>query len=159
MGLEDLADLELAELGEALADEMRRRALERHDPAALADEAFTFFDSRGNAPNPSLTGGLLICSGSLKGRPQGHRCSFTTVDGERWVWEHAHEHDELRWLGDEQLLTVTIVVAVPRMIVTQVDSVASNAGHKRKAANSWVVRGDRLEPTATPSRVPEDHRR
>lgn len=138
---------------------MRRRALDRFDPVALADEAFGHFDSRGNAPDPSLAGGLLICCGSLKGRPNGHRCSFTTVDGERWVWDYEHLHDEMRWESDEQLYTVTVLLALPRMIVTQVDSVASNAGHQRKATSSWKVTAGRLEPTATPSRVPSEHRR
>jgi hypothetical protein len=159
MSLDELTDFELAELGEALAGELRRRALDRFDPAALADEAFTLFDSRGNAPNPALAGGLLICSGSLKGRPGGHHCSFTTVNGESWVWDHEHLFDEMRWASEEQLFTVTVLIALPRMLVTQVDSVAGNAGHKRKSTSSWLVRGDRLEPTATPSRVPDDHRR
>lgn len=158
MALEDLSDFELAELGEALFDELRRRALACYDPSTLADEAFTTFDSRGNAPDPVIVGELLICCGSLKGRPAGHRCSFTSVS-DQWAWEHGHLHDELRWVDEGNLRTVTILVAQPRLVVTQVESTCDHAGHHRKAASSWKISRGRLEPTATPSRTPVEHGR
>lgn len=159
MSLEDLDDAELDELAEAVFDERRRRLLERNDPATIADDAFTWFDSRGGAPDPQMVGGFVVCWGSLRGRPQGHKCSFTSVDGSAWCWDHAHEHDEMRWAADDELRTVTLVIPRPAMTFTQVDSVASNAGHQRRHTESWVVEGGSLVPCPTPVRIPEDHRR
>lgn len=159
MSLKELTDLELNEFGEALVTELRRRALERFDPAALADEAFgAAFDSKGWPQDPWIVGGLLICCGSLKGKPGGHRCSFTVVD-EHWAWQGAYEHDELRWVDDQQLRVVSVLVALPGRTVSQIESKCDNGGHKRTSATSWRICQGGLEPTPTPSRVPDDHRR
>lgn len=159
MSLNDLTDDELFELGEAVHDELRARALARHEPAALADQAFAMaFDSKGWPGTPELLDGLLICCGGLKGRPGGHRCSFTSLD-ERWVWEHGYEIDDVRRADETTLRTVTILAARQGSIVTQVESRCDQMGHHRTGALSWKVAGNRLEPTDTPSRVPENHRR
>lgn len=159
MTLDELSDLELSELSEALTAELRRRALDRFDPATLADVAFgDAFDSKGWPRDPWIAGGLLICCGTLKGKPGGHRCSFTVVD-EQWAWQGSYEHDELRWLDDQQLRVVSVLIALPGRVVTQVECKCDGGVHKRTSTTSWKITAGRLEPTATPSRVPQEHRR
>lgn len=160
MALPDLSDAELDELGAALVDELRRRALERFDPKALADDAFaTGFDAKHLPCDPWITGGLLICCGSLRAKfDGGHRCSFVVVD-EDWSWVASHEHDEMRWIDDRSMMCVSIIVAKPDMHVSLIESRCDAGQHKRTSATSWkIVNGD-LEPCPTPSRVPTEHRR
>lgn len=160
MSLDELTDVELDELGEALQQELRHRALLRFEPATVADQAFIErFDSKQWPADPTIIGGLLVCCGALKGRPGGHRCSFVSINGEAWCWDVGHEHDELRWQSETELSTVTILIAVPGMLVTSVESTADQGGHHRKSATSWRIDRGVLEPVATPSRVPQDHRR
>lgn len=160
MALPDLSDAELDELGAALVDELRRRALARHEPAALAGEAFVIgFDSKHLPCDPWITGGLLICCGSLRAKfDGGHRCSFVVVD-EDWSWANQNEHDEVRWLDDRSMTCVTIVVAQPGMQISLIESRCDGGVHKRTSATSWRICQGVLEPIATPSRVPQEHRR
>lgn len=160
MSLDELSDAELGELGEALVMELRHRALLRHEPAALADEAFaSAFDSKHLPCDPWITGGLLVCCGSLRAKFDGaHRCSFVVVD-EDWSWSNQHEHDEIRWIDDRSMTCVTVIVAQPGMQVSMIESRCDNGAHKRTSATSWKICQGVLEPIPTPSRVPQDHRR
>lgn len=160
MSLDELSDLELGELGEALLQELRHRALLKHDPATLADEAFGIaFDSKHLPSDPWLIGGLLICCGSLRAKfDGGHRCSFVVVDDD-WVWSNQNEHDEIRWIDDRSMTCVTVLVAQPAMQVSMIESRCDGGVHKRTSATSWKIEKGALEPMATPSRVPQEHRR
>lgn len=161
MTLQELTDVELDVHAADVVIELRRRALDRFDPATLADEAFgAAFDSKGWPRDPWIVGGLLICCGALRAKGGGHRCSFTVVD-EQWAWQGAYEHDELRWLDDQQLRVVSVLLAQPGRIVSQIESkLDATMGHKRTSATSWRIEtAGHLEPVPTPSRVPEEHRR
>lgn len=159
MNLASLSDFELAELGDQLALELRHRALLRNDPDVVADEAFgERFDHRGWPMDPLLVDGLLICCGALKSRTSMHRCSFVTVNDE-WSWHHDYLADELRYPDPNLMNCVTVLVAAPRMTLTQVSSTCEGGQHRRINASSWVVDGDRLEPIPVASRIPRDHRR
>lgn len=105
-----------------------------------------------------LIGGYAVCCGALKAKASGnHRCSFVVAD-EQWVWDAPNEHDEIRNDDDGRSMScVTLVIAVPGLTLTQVES-RFDGSHKRLHAWSWQVRGDTLEPVPTPF-VPKEHRR
>lgn len=160
MSIEELTDAELADLGEALRAELRRRALDRNDPVAVADQAFSEGFVSGLPIDPWIVpGGMLVCAGGLKARPSGnHRCSFVAVDGEQWCWQTNYIIDDVRH-DDLSMTSITLLVAEPGLVVTQVTSKCEGGRHARQVAESWRVEKGALLPIATPSRVPDEHRR
>jgi hypothetical protein len=99
-----------------------------------------------------------VCAGALKQKGGGHRCSFTVVERE-WAWQASPVHDEIRWIDDKTMNTITIVLSRPGLTLTQVESKLDSNGHRRTGMSSWRIEDGRLIGTASASVIPSDHRR
>lgn len=83
-----LSDDVLVHVGAAVADEVRRRAVESGDEDAVIADAFeSGFGRDGLGVLPWVSGAFIVCPGALisKGRAS-HRCRFASVD-DTWVWD------------------------------------------------------------------------
>jgi hypothetical protein len=159
-----LDDHQLAQLaGDALA-EQRRRALESGDVDTLADAAFaTAFDPSGVARNPTISGRLLLCPGSLTGSNKSggsHDCVFiyaTAADSDgAWVFEHPDRltdlirHTTVRGRDTQQ--SITVLPATEGLKVQRIVSKARSGKHERQSIVAWQIRGGVLV-TAHPDPV------
>lgn len=156
LDLKSLPDTELARLISLLQQESEERAIAACDPEALTTRAFhTMFTGRGEAMQPELDNGILVCAGSLRRTSAtGHECTFVNVGGE-WSWQHPDMLDDTVRKspgkgGMDDLKTVTLI---PVTDGTQVDLVTSKAssrdGHKAKKVVSYTVSDGDLEITTT----------
>lgn len=151
----DLDDRELAQLISLLLQEQEERAIAASDPDALTESGFrTMFNSRGDALEPELVGGILVCAGSLKNTSStSHVCSFAHVD-DSWCWEHPDNlGDEVRKTpikGKEHQRSITLIPATEG---TKVDFVTcrmtAREGHRAQKSISYVVSNGALEITDT----------
>lgn len=158
-----LSDSDLAELIGLLLQEQHERAVAQADPEALSvDGHDKMFNSRGDAMEPELLNGILICAGSLKNTSStSHVCSFVHVD-DYWCWEHPDTlHDDVRKIpvkGRDHQRSITLV---PVQEGTKIDFVTCKAtardGHKAQKSTSYVVTGGKLEVTDTRSVAPHGH--
>lgn len=152
-----LNDQELADLIGMLLDEQQERALSAADPAALIDDGFKrLFTSRGDALDPELTGGILVCAGSLRQTATtSHVCTFAVVDDD-WCWEHPDIlEDSVRKVEQQGRDHQRSITLIPATEGTKVDLVTSRMtireGHRAQKTSSYVVRQGRLEMTQTRS--------
>ena len=86
--VQKLDDGVLIHLGAAVADEMRRRAVESgNEEAVIADAFETGFGRDGTAVLPWVSEHYVVCPGSLIAKNRtSHRCRFASVN-DTWVWE------------------------------------------------------------------------
>lgn len=156
--LSQVSDKDLQNLIDLLLQEQHERAVNNADPQALIEDGFErLFTGKGDATEPELYNGLLICPGSL--RPfsgTSHECSFAHVD-DNWCWEHPDLlEDDVRKTpasnGHDHQRSITIIPATEG---TKIDFVTCKAtatgGHKAKRSTSYVVKGGQLEITTTRS--------
>lgn len=144
-----LGDVPLGNLVTLAIEEQRRRALEGGDTEALVEDGFERgFNSKGEARDPWLASGILVCPGSKVDRSAlSHECTFVNVD-DSWVWESPDRiHDDVRNLPGPRTVmrTVTLVLASEGMEVDMVSSKQRNGVHEMKSVRSFVVKGGKLE--------------
>lgn len=155
--LKELGDRELADLINRLLQEQQERAVEAADPEALTTDAFNqMFQRKGDAIEPEIVAGILVCAGSLRHLSStSHECSFVHID-EHWCWEHPDAlSDDVRKIpnnGREHQRSVTLV---PITEGSQVDFVTCKLtprdGHKAQKSISYTVVNGQLEVTNTRS--------
>jgi hypothetical protein len=140
-----LSDAELSGLAETVAALQRERAVAQGDEAALIEEGFANgFDSKGQARDPWMRNGVLICPGVKRDSGAlSHRCSFVSVEGS-WVWECADVlADDVRHVvaRHTEQRSVTLVAAHDGLEFDVVASKARGGAHERTGVRSFVVRG------------------
>lgn len=86
--LERCDDAELANLGEAIKQLQRIRALARGDLDHIIDAAFdTGFGDDGLSLVPWQHDNVIVCPGGIITKSRNaHRCRFVSVDG-TWIWD------------------------------------------------------------------------
>lgn len=155
--ISDLSDGEIATLVGLLLQEQQERAVREADPEALTADGFrTLFNSRGDAIEPVLVGGILMCAGSLKNTSAtSHICSFVHVD-DHWCWDHPDAlNDEVRKIpaqGREHQRSITLVPVTEGAKIDFVTcKMTPREGHKAKKSVSYTVTNGELEITDTRS--------
>lgn len=143
-----LSEDALFQLGSAVADEMRRRAVADGNEDAVIAEAFeTGFGRDGLGMLPWINGPYIVCPGGLtsKGR-SSHRCRFVSVN-DTWIWD-----SELLITESKRSLPGTTdgfraVALVPIIESTELDVVAGrmrSGQHSVEHVVSYAVRKGRL---------------
>ena len=86
--LQRCSEDELADLGEAVKQIQRERAVARGDLDDIIAAAFDVgFGSDGLGVLPWLEGNVIVCPGGIISRSRSsHRCRFVSVD-DTWIWE------------------------------------------------------------------------
>jgi hypothetical protein len=151
-------DRALVTLAALVAQEQHARAVATGDPATLAQAALaSAFDRKGQPVTPWIDGGLLFCPGSIEPRGTGHECVFVAVD-DSWCWEHPQNVADHVVRDDGRMRSVTVLVAVEGLAVTQVESKARSGRHERQRSRSWAVSSGQLEPVTRAVSAPTSHR-
>ena len=160
-----LTDSDLADLIQLLLAEQHERAVEQADPEALTKDAYErMFNGKGDAMEPELIDGILVCAGSLKNlSTTSHVCSFVHVD-EHWCWDHPDLlNDDVRKIpvkGRDHQRSISLI---PVQEGTEVDFVTCKAtareGHRAQKSTSYVVTNGKLEVTDTRSVASHSHGR
>lgn len=155
--VKSLSDSELASLINTLLSEQQERAVDAADPEALIQDGFNqLFNRNGEALEPEIVAGILVCAGSLRNvSTTTHVCSFVHID-DHWCWDHPDSlEDEVRKIpanGREHQRSITLV---PVTEGTKIDFVTSKMtprdGHKAKKSVSYIVANGALEVTNTRS--------
>ena len=93
-----LDDTTLNHVAAAIADEVRRRAIDAGDQQSVIDAAFEeSFGRDGLGVLPYLEGPFIVCPGAMVSKRRGsHTCRFVSVN-DVWIWD-SHEliHEEKR---------------------------------------------------------------
>lgn len=151
----DLNDRDLARLITMLLAEQQERAVRNSDPEALiADGYDRLFTSRGEALEPEIVAGVLVCAGSLKAlSASSHECSFVHVD-DAWCWEHPDAlEDDVRKLqvnGRDNQRSITLIPATEGAKIDFVTcKMTPREGHKVKKSTSYTITDGKLEVTNT----------
>lgn len=155
--LTTLDDVALADLGDAISNEQRRRAIASGDPAALVAEGFDIGFTRNGVREPWMRDGLLVCPGLLVGvGSMRHDCTFAKV-GDTWSWDSSDGLlDEVRHvpLGSKTAQQSISVLAVPEhTIVDVITSRFQGGSHRMTRSVSYeLIRGELIVvATRTPS--------
>lgn len=153
VSVEDLSDREISGLIELLMQVQQERAVDSADPEALTADGFKrLFDSRGDALEPDLVEGILVCAGSLKNLSNtSHVCSFVHID-ENWCWDHPDNlNDEVRKIpaqGREHQRSITLVPVTEGAKIDFVTcKMTARDGHKAQRSTSYTVVNGALEVT------------
>ncbi|MGI9622650.1 MAG: hypothetical protein ACR2PK_07425 [Acidimicrobiales bacterium] len=146
-----LSDDVLFHVGEAVAQEVRSRAVAAGDQEAVIASAFeTGFGRDGLGLLPWVEGSVLVCPGGLVskgGRSRSaHRCRFVSVN-DTWVWESELLITESKRASPGSADGFRAIALIPLVEGAQVDSVAGrlrSGQHQVDHVHSFVVTGGRL---------------
>lgn len=145
-----LSDDVLFHLGEAVAQEVRNRAVAAGDHDAVIANAFEIgFGRDGLGLLPWVEGSFLVCPGGLvsKGRSRSsHRCRFVSVN-DSWVWESEMLITEAKRASPGSADGFRAIALVPLVEGAQIDSVAGrmrSGQHQVDHVVSFVITGGRL---------------
>ena len=143
-----LDDGVLVHLGAAIADEMRRRAVESGDEDAVIADAFeTGFGRDGTAVLPWITGHYVVCPGSLVAKNRSsHRCRFASVN-DTWVWDSELLITEIKRSNPGTVDGFRAVALLPIVEGTEIDIVSGrqrSGQHNVEHVVSYEIRKGRL---------------
>jgi hypothetical protein len=159
---ERLSDDLLAQLGAAIQDEVRRRALASSDRDAVVAQAFeTVFGRDGLAEQPFVEGPFVVCPGGLVAKnPANHRCPFVSVDG-TWIREDPHLLHEVKRStpgADESFHAVALLPIVEGIALDVVRAKMRKGQHQVERVFSYEIRRGRLVEAAQRNVAPHGHR-
>lgn len=142
----------LGELGVAIRDEIRRRAIDAGDRDAVIAEGFEQgFARDGLATLPWIRRPFLVCPGGLFGKNRAnHRCRFVSVDG-TWVWESPdliHEEKRSTPGVDEGFRAIALLPIVEGMALDLVRGRMRSGQHSVEHVVSFEVRRGELVEVA-----------
>ena len=124
--VQKLDDGVLIHLGAAIADEMRRRAMEAGDEDAVIADAFdTAFGRDGMAALPWISGHYIVCPGSFVAKNRSsHRSRFASVN-DTWVWDSEQLITETKRSTAGKADGFQAVALLPIVEGTEIDMVTS----------------------------------
>ncbi len=139
---------ELVNVGEAIRQLQRQRALARGDLDAIIASAFdSGFGSDGLGLLPWVEGDVIVCPGGLISKSRtSHRCRFVSVD-DTWVWESGEliREDKRSTPGaDDGFRAVALLPLLNGMELDVVSGKARQGQHSVERVVSYEVRGGEL---------------
>ena len=155
-------DDELIHFAALIADEQRRRALERGDLPELIDDAFDKgFGSGNKVGEPWVRDGILVApGGKFEKSPMSHRCTFVRV-ADDWVWESSQKiHDEIRHLPGvgSSMRSITLLSMNEGDKVDVLTSRTRSGVHELLEVRSFVYHNGELSMTTSRTVRSSGHR-
>lgn len=146
--LDKLGTEELANLGEALLQLQRLRAVARGDLDEIIAQGFEVgFGRDGLAVLPWIEGDVVVCPGGLISKSRSsHRCRFVSIDN-TWVWESSEliREDKRSTPGaDDGFRAVALVPVLNGMSLDVVSGKARSGQHQVEKVFSYEVRRGQL---------------
>lgn len=143
-----LNDEILLHLGEAIADEVQRRAVEDGDQDAVIAEAFEHgFGKDGMASRPWINGPYVVCPGAIISKNKAnHRCRFVSVN-DTWIWdsmELIHEEKRSSPGKADGFRAVALLPKIERMELDVVTGRARSGQHSVDHVISYEIRKGEL---------------
>ena len=144
-----LDDVQLANLGDAVAQEQAGRAVARGDLDQIIAQAFeTGFGNDGLATLPWVEGTVVVCPGGLIWSSRAsHVCRFVNVN-DIWVWDsHDLIREDKRSIPGERngFRAVALVPALEGMEIDVVSGKARGGQHSVNRVVSYVIRRGELD--------------
>lgn len=146
--LDRLSADELVNIGEAVRQLQRERAVARGDLDAIIANAFDVgFGRDGLGLLPWIEGDVVVCPGGLVSRSRtSHRCRFVSVD-DTWIWESGEliREDKRSTPGaDDGFRAVALLPRLNGMALDVVSGKARQGQHSVERVVSFEVRGGEL---------------
>ena len=151
--LELFDDGELIHFAALVADEQRRRALQRGDITEMIADAFDKgFGSGNKVAIPWITDNILIApGGKFEKSPMSHRCTFVRV-ADDWVWESSQKiHDEIRYLpgAGSSMRSITLLTMNEGDKVDVLTSRTRSGVHELLEVQSYIYHNGELDMTTS----------